>query len=174
MKQSNLYLYLRLALNFLGNPSMTSFCFNGHQLPSLFLVGAQKCGTTSLSAQLFREWGFRQGYQFKDGLFSDSKEHHFFDIEARWRRGLAYYATSFPPCGSATIDATPNYMFETDLAARLKEMYGEWRTGHSTFVFLLCDPVQRAQSAFCEPGVQHSNLTQRERPVLFPRSRSHQ
>ena len=33
------------------------FCHNGHQLPSLFLVGAMKCGTTSLAQQLFDEYG---------------------------------------------------------------------------------------------------------------------
>ena len=34
------------------------FCFEGHQLPELFLLGVQKCGTTSLTKQLFDEWGF--------------------------------------------------------------------------------------------------------------------
>ena len=34
------------------------FCFEGHQLPELFLLGVQKCGTTSLTKQLFTEWGF--------------------------------------------------------------------------------------------------------------------
>ena len=139
--------------------TMSSFCVNGRQLPSLFLVGAQKCGTTSMFSQLAREWGFRFGLTFEDNLaYSSEKEHHFFDIKGRWQKGLDYYATSFPPCGTATLDATPNYMHTYRAAERLREMYGEWRTSHSTFVFLLCDPVQRAQSAFCESAVQQSNV----------------
>ena len=44
------------------------FCHNGHQLPSLFLVGAMKCGTTSLAQQLFDEYGYSRGVKFPDSL----------------------------------------------------------------------------------------------------------
>ena len=123
------------------------------------------CGTTSLSAQLFNEWGFTRGLAFRkeanNDLFSNEKEHHFFETPARsrWSRGLEHYAESFPPCGVATLDATPNYAFLNrrnavlhfeETADRLAEMYGDWRMARSTFVFLLCDPIKRAQSAFCE------------------------
>ena len=46
------------------------FCFEGHQLPELFLLGVQKCGTTSLTKQLFDEWGFFGDAQAK-GLSDD-------------------------------------------------------------------------------------------------------
>ncbi len=38
--------------------SADSWCVNGRQLPALFLVGAQKCSTTSLADQLFSSFGF--------------------------------------------------------------------------------------------------------------------
>ena len=51
------------------------FCHNGHQLPSLFLVGAMKCGTTSLAQQLFDEYGYSRGVKFPDSLgWSDEKD----------------------------------------------------------------------------------------------------
>ena len=43
------------------------FCHNGHQLPSFFLLGAQKCGTTSLASQLFDQVGFARGSATYDG-----------------------------------------------------------------------------------------------------------
>ena len=35
------------------------FCYDGHQLPSLFVIGAPKCGTTSLFGELIANWEFR-------------------------------------------------------------------------------------------------------------------
>ena len=35
------------------------FCYEGHQLPSLFVIGAPKCGTTSLFGELIANWEFR-------------------------------------------------------------------------------------------------------------------
>ena len=130
-----------------------TFCLNGRQLPALFVVGAQKCGTTSFVYQLFNEWGFAQGHAFNDGKFSDNKEHHFFGDTERVAKGLAHYASSFPACGSgghavATVDGTPNYFLSQRAAQDLARLYGPWRLQRTTFAFLLCDPVQRAQSSF--------------------------
>ena len=107
-----------------------------------------------MATQLFDEWGFSQGHAFSDDFgYSDNKEHHFFDHKDRVAKGLSYFASSFPGCGSpthtvATLDATPNYMGNYGSADTLVRMYGQWRIEHTTFAFLLCDPVQRAQSSF--------------------------
>ena len=39
-------------------------------------------------------------------------------------------------------------MFNYGAADSLVTMYGAWRVERTTFAFLLCDPVQRAQSFF--------------------------
>ena len=52
------------------------FCFEGHQLPELFLLGVQKCGTTSLTKQLFDEWGFFGDAQAK-GLCKTAEDRRF-------------------------------------------------------------------------------------------------
>ena len=135
-------------------PSSESFCYNGHQLPAMFLIGAQKCGTTSFSKQLMDQYGFQGGQGFDDGLgFSTTKEHHFFNIAKRYEKGLGSFASGFPACETAshvvaTIDATPNYFMYDEDAARLASMYGRWRLERTTFAILLCDPVSRAQSAW--------------------------
>eukprot|EP00316_Scyphosphaera_apsteinii_P020376 CAMPEP_0119308834 /NCGR_PEP_ID=MMETSP1333-20130426/12799_1 /TAXON_ID=418940 /ORGANISM="Scyphosphaera apsteinii, Strain RCC1455" /LENGTH=366 /DNA_ID=CAMNT_0007312699 /DNA_START=138 /DNA_END=1238 /DNA_ORIENTATION=- len=129
------------------------FCYEGRQLPSLFLLGAQKCATSSLATQLFEEWGVSRGAPFHDGhQWSDSKEHHFFDDEARTPKGLSYYAKSFNHCGDFTVDATPNYFFPDPFNNKaidhIANMYGRERIERTTFAVLLCDPIQRAQSAW--------------------------
>ena len=113
------------------------FCVEGHQLPELFLLGVQKCGTTSLTKQLFTEWGFfgdaqakglctaeNRRYASKNGhdcagthddypYTSNVKEKHFYDHHQRYDKGLSHYAQSFPPCSADThtLDATPNYFY---------------------------------------------------------------
>uniref|UniRef100_A0A7S3SD68 Sulfotransferase domain-containing protein n=1 Tax=Emiliania huxleyi TaxID=2903 RepID=A0A7S3SD68_EMIHU len=125
-------------------------CVDGRRLPTLFIVGAQKCATSSIAKQLFARSAFSPGRPFEDQLwFSSAKEHHFFDVPERWRRGLRYYATSFPRCSEAqlTLDATPNYLSSAGAAARLAQAYGPARLARTSFVVVLCEPIRRAQSA---------------------------
>ena len=98
-----------------------------------------KCGTTSLAQQLFDEYGYSRGVKFPDSLgWSDEKEHHFFELDSRFKKGLDYYATSFPPCGEhvMTIDATPNYFTSADAPQRVAELYGEERMRRTTFAVM--------------------------------------
>ena len=44
------------------------FCVNGHRIPAMFIVGAQKCGTTSLAKQLFEQFGFERGEGYYEGV----------------------------------------------------------------------------------------------------------
>ena len=44
------------------------FCVNGRRIPALFIVGAQKCGTTSLAKQLFEQFGFERGEGYYEGV----------------------------------------------------------------------------------------------------------
>ena len=125
-------------------------CVAGRQLPELFLLGAQKCGTTSLARQLVQH-GVRLSHSFDDGIaFSNGKEPHFFNTPERYERGIEHYASIFPPCGRdvLTMDATPDYLLDNSSLGRLASMYGSARLERTTFAVLLCEPLQRAQSAF--------------------------
>ena len=124
-------------------------CHNGRRLPTLFVIGAQKCATTSIVHKLFADHGFSPGLPFDDGRYSDDKEHHFFDIDERLQRGLDYYSSSFPTCAESTLtlDGTPDYLHSRGAAAHLASIYGPERLAHTTFVVSLCEPVRRAQSA---------------------------
>jgi len=115
------------------------------------LIGAQKCGTTSLAKQLKEQYGVSTGLGFEDGAgFSNRKEPHFFNTDTRYERGLEHYASIFPPCGQdvLTMDATPDYLFGNVSLGRIARMYGPERLERTTFAALLCEPLQRTQSAF--------------------------
>jgi hypothetical protein len=113
-----------------------------------------------MAQQLFDEYGVSKGVPFKDALYSDEKEHPFFTtvMESRWRQGLSYYATGFPPCGEGvlTLDGHPNYSQQPAALERLKRLYGPERLSRTTFAMVLCDPVQRAHSAFYYVGANGS------------------
>lgn len=148
------------------------FCHNHHELPSLYLIGAQKCGTTSLTEALFdagfggaghawrdRPWvghcwtgppgSCRGGFPDMVKYFTTEKEAHFFDTWGRLERGLDWMVLAYPKCheGIPTLDATPDY-FQTVSATRLPDLYGPKLMKHTTLVFLLCDPIRRAQSYY--------------------------
>lgn len=103
-------------------------------LPTFIIVGAQKCGTSSLSATLR---GHSQVHM------SRPKELHFFD--RNFEQGLDFYATQFKPLPQhlAIGEATPSYLYDAEARERISAMLPEVR-----LVVILRDPVKRAYSHF--------------------------
>ena len=130
------------------------FCVDGKQIPSVFLLGSQKCSTSSLAAQLLTEGRLRGP---KSPLAH--KEAHYFDHNHS-SNILAWAARFHDGCGSSMVafDGTPNYVLiyarRQGALAAIKNMYGAERLRHTTFVMILCDPVQRAQSFEWHLGCQ--------------------
>ena len=119
-------------------------CYHGHQLPELFLLGEQKCATTSLSMDLHDKWGVIHGAE---------KETHYFDHNGH---NLSTFAKLFPPCGPhvVTFDGTPNNVLYSQHSLQfLKSTYGVARLKKTTFAMILCDPAQRAQSFTYDLGM---------------------
>jgi len=103
----------------------TSVCnHRGQALPTVFLLGIQKGGTTTLMADMKesisvllhpaqpKEWPIERGKQWKGG---GGKEIHFFDHRERFAQGAELYSAYFPPCadvraaGLVPFDGTPDY-----------------------------------------------------------------
>ena len=84
----------------------------GSQLPTVFLLGCEKCGSTSLAFALSRHSQIRMARHALPGepaFFR--KETHFFDDDLRYTRGLGFYAAHFPQClrgGESAATATSN------------------------------------------------------------------
>ena len=131
-------------------------CMGGKILPSIFLLGAQKAGSTSLFSSLHKDL---QGAVAATPLPGDpsyySKELHIFDDAERSRHSLELFSEYFPRCSGAQespmvgLDGTPNYLMDTSAPARAHQAYAE-RAALSprqlaglTFVVVLRDPVDR-------------------------------
>lgn len=108
--------------------------------PNFFILGAAKCGTTSLSSYL---------KQHPRVYLPRLKELHFFDNDKFWEKGLDWYlkrhfrkAAGYPARG----EATPAYFHCGEkVIARMKEVYANEAP---KFILIFRDPVERAWSHY--------------------------
>jgi hypothetical protein len=134
--------------------NITSFCMNGHVAPSLFVLGAPKSGTTSLSSMLQHPQ-----FQFPEEGWSSYrkpiKELHYFD--AHFSKNRMHWLSHYPDCPReadlpiVATDMTPNYFCDVDVPQRISDTYGASK-GHINFVILLRRPIDRMHSAFYHGG----------------------
>ena len=103
------------------------------QLPTFLILGAQKCGTTSLHALLS---------QHHEICMSEPKETHFFNIH--FEKGLEYYGETFFNRweGQRVVgEASPPYLFLPNIPQRIAAAFPGIK-----MVVILRDPVKRAFS----------------------------
>lgn len=109
-------------------------------LPDAVIIGAMKCGTTSLNAWL------RHHPQV---LYPCRKELHYFDQHAD--RSVGWYRSHFPlrghllkpAVGLCTIEATPAYIYRPEVPERMHALLPEAR-----LIAILRNPVRRAISHY--------------------------
>ena len=115
--------------------------------PNFFVLGAPKCGTTTLHEVLMAHPHI---------FMTKEKEPHFFDTDTYYNRGLDRYlrdhfrgAAGFKARG----EATPTYLRSGKARDRIRGDLGK----DLRFVVILRDPVKRAWSAYlqeCRYGVE--------------------
>lgn len=112
-------------------------------LPNLVIIGAMKCGTTSLHAYLDAH---------PEVAMAQPKELNFFFGPAyggrsagTWHRGTGWYATRFDPCAPVRGEASPGYTSpdHPEVAGRMAEVIPGAR-----LVYAVRDPVERAVSQY--------------------------
>jgi len=113
-------------------------------LPDFTIIGAQKCGTTSL---------YRYLTQHRCVIAASVKEVRFYN--RNFRKGITWYRSHFPTllhkryleqkhgCSAVTGEATPSYVFYPHVPARLRQVVPQAR-----LIVLLRDPVTRAYSHY--------------------------
>lgn len=105
------------------------------RLPNLVVIGAQKCGTTSLHHYLRRH---------PQVSMSRTKELDFFIQDRNWRRGVGWYAAQFDPSAPVRGESSPNYTARRrfpGVAERMKRVVPGTR-----IVFMVRDPIERLVS----------------------------
>jgi hypothetical protein len=106
-------------------------------LPTVLILGGQKCGTSSLHYHLA---------EHPDVGEPDRKEVHYFDLNAS--RSPLWYRSHFPLRGryAHTLDSSPYYLFHPAVPARARALLPDTK-----LIVLLRDPVRRSYSHY-----QHS------------------
>jgi hypothetical protein len=108
----------------------------GLTLPNLIVIGAQKCGTSSLHNYLAAH---------PQISMSRVKEINFFNDEAHWGYGTEWYARHFKP-GEIRGESSPAYTFLPDsegTAERMHEVVPSAR-----LIYIVRDPVERIRSNY--------------------------
>jgi hypothetical protein len=107
-------------------------------LPDFVVIGAQKCGTTTLYHHLTQHPYVER---------AATKELHFFDNH--FDKGVEWYRRCFPPPkwkdGQKTVtgEATPKYLFRPDIPEKAAEIIPQ-----AKLIVLLRNPVDRTYSQF--------------------------
>lgn len=106
-------------------------------VPDFLIIGAQKCGTTSL---------FQYMIQHPQILGANRKEIHFFD--KKYVKGIEWYKRQFPqkPTGGKRFligEATPSYIYDQKVSGRIFNHMPGVR-----LIILLRNPVDRAYSQY--------------------------
>ena len=133
---------MKMTRNWSLNQSPDVFCVNGRVLPSIFVIGIQKCGTTTLD-------GILSTYpQLSHGK---TKEHHFFNRE---NLNFNKYIKEFPNCRKKLVrsyDATPQYTDpNTNSADNIKRFYNQLGIPLNQLIFIaiVCPNYLRLPSNF--------------------------
>jgi Sulfotransferase domain len=136
-------LWLRLILQLKHSYLIDHLRLQTHRwrtLPSFLIIGAQKCGTTSLFNYLLSHPAISRAWV---------KEIHYFDVY--YNKGFPWYQAHFPlffrpssrPIAPITFEATPSYLFFPDVAQRV------WQAlPNIKIIIMLRHPVDRAYSHY--------------------------
>jgi len=113
---------------------------NFNKLPNFFIIGAAKCGTTTLFDVL------RQHPQV---IFASRKEPNFFSDDDQYLKGIEWYSETYFKDAEVYPfrgDASTQYLLNSEMAAsRIKKVYGNREI---KFIAIFRDPVQRAYSGY--------------------------
>ncbi|BAQ61779.1 putative sulfotransferase protein [Geminocystis sp. NIES-3708] len=106
-------------------------------LPNFIIIGAMKCGTTSLHYYLNCH---------PEISMSREKELNFFIYERNWNKGIQWYQSQFQGNGKIYGEASPNYTYFPKWSETAKLMYQT--VPHAKLIYLVRDPIERLISHY--------------------------
>jgi tetratricopeptide (TPR) repeat protein len=150
-----------------ANPELAELDWQHHQqkAPNFIIIGAPKCGTTSLFFNL---------NQHPQILAPHKKEINFFNHN--FALGVPWYLAQFPAIADAkkfiTGEASPIYLYDEQVIQRLHKLFPEIK-----LIVMLRNPVQRTISEYYHAtnhGLENRTLTkiiEVEKELLATKSR---
>jgi Sulfotransferase domain len=126
-------------------------------LPNLIVIGAAKCGTTSLHEYLD---------EHPEIAMSREKELHFFVDRKNWGRGIEWYEAQFDASAPVRGESSPGYsaypLYE-GVAERMARTIPDVR-----LVYLVRDPVERVVSHYAHRTVNWPGMGTIEEALADP------
>ena len=129
-------------------------------LPNLVVIGAAKCGTTSLHEYLDAH---------PEISMSREKELHFFVDRKNWERGLAWYESQFDASAPVRGESSPGYS-AFPLYGGVVERMAE-TIPQAKLVYLVRDPVKRIVSHYTHRTVNWPEMGTLEQALADPHVR---
>src|ERR671935_979384 len=129
-------------------------------LPNLIVIGAAKCGTTSLHEYLD---------EHPEISMSAEKELHFFVDGKNWGRGLAWYESHFDSAAPVRGESSPGYSafpLYRGVPERMAETIPD-----AKLVYLVRDPVERIASHYTHRTVNWPEMGSLEDALADPHAR---
>lgn len=108
--------------------------------PEFFIVGAAKCGTTSLKNALMRH----------PGVFMAANENHFFSFDERYARGVDWYESHFAEAGDCGVrgEKCTSYAMRTAYPHAVPRL-AEYRPD-AKLIYIVRHPLQKIESIWLE------------------------
>ena len=124
------------------------------ELPSFIIIGAQKCGTSSLNAYLQMHPNVCR--PVKSNQLNSRKELNFF--EENFEKGISWYRACFPRLleGEITGEASPVYLFHPYVPKRMASVLPDVK-----LIVMLRNPIERAYSHY------YHNVRKNREPLSF-------
>ena len=117
------------------------------RMPSVFIAGFPKCGTTALHKILVQHLDISQSQWLDDSVerrhYVPPKEHYFFSSYGNYDQGLDWYKGHFCKERQHALDSTPTYATERIAIERIAEAAPD-----AKIIIALREPVARAFSAW--------------------------
>lgn len=134
---SSFLLLLRSSASSSASGGVSSASAAQKRLPQCIIIGARKCGTRALLEFI----------NIHPQVRIASEEVHFFDEDARYARGLAWYRSQMPESlpGQITVEKSPRYFIDELAPSRIRAMNASVK-----LVLILRDPVTRTVSDFTQ------------------------
>ncbi len=126
--------------------------------PRVFILGCQKCGSTSLHSLMLKHPSVMAACGTADEPGIPGKEVHFFDV--RYHRGAPFFYCHFPrrlwplsntAASLVSVDATPDYLPDSRVPKRLFDLLaqqGPTGVDDVRLLVILRDPTERLWSYF--------------------------
>ena len=129
--------------------------------PEIYLLGAQKAGTTSLYSLLVSHPQICSSRCRKNSdICYSHKEIHFFDNDARFRLGAKAYLSQFDVdrCKHGKyLDATPDYIFTDSVPKRMESVIPSETRRKLKLIVILREPIARDYSYY-EHLIRHCKI----------------